>query len=80
MMAPVVGSGGSLESGGRFCVGAFGRNVFSVAVKVFSHLIYFTKKFYNFRNLNAVFKDNAAINYFTVYHRKDLFPAGHTLG
>jgi hypothetical protein len=29
----------SLESGGRFCVGAFGRNLASVAVKMFSHLI-----------------------------------------
>jgi hypothetical protein len=38
----VVGSAfcGSLESGGRFCVGAFGRNLVSVAVKMFSHLIY----------------------------------------
>jgi hypothetical protein len=32
---------GSLESGGRFCVGAFGRNLASVAVKMFSHFIYF---------------------------------------
>jgi hypothetical protein len=38
--------GGSLESGGRFCVGAFGRNLASVAVKIFSHLIYLIKKFY----------------------------------
>jgi hypothetical protein len=29
--------GGSLESGGRFCVDTFGRNVASVAVKMFSH-------------------------------------------
>jgi hypothetical protein len=40
--------GGSLESGGRFCVGAFGRNLTSVAVKMFSHLIYFIKKLYTF--------------------------------
>jgi hypothetical protein len=33
--------GGSLESGGRFCVGAFGRNLASVAVKMFSYLICF---------------------------------------
>jgi hypothetical protein len=38
----------SLESGGRFCIGAFGRNLASVAVKMFSHLIYFIKKFYKF--------------------------------
>jgi hypothetical protein len=38
-MAPMVGSafGGSLESGGRFCVGAFDRNLASVAVNMFSH-------------------------------------------
>jgi hypothetical protein len=33
----------SLESGGRFYVDAFGRNLASVAVKEFSHLTYFTK-------------------------------------
>jgi hypothetical protein len=31
--------GESLESGGRFCVGVFGRNLASEAVKMFSHLI-----------------------------------------
>jgi hypothetical protein len=30
---------GSTESNGGFCVGAFGRNLASVAVKMFSHLI-----------------------------------------
>jgi hypothetical protein len=33
--------GWSLESGGKFCVGAFGRNLALVAVDIFSHLIYF---------------------------------------
>jgi hypothetical protein len=44
------GGGGSLESGGRFCVGAFGSNLASVAVKMFSHLIYFFffRNFINF--------------------------------
>jgi hypothetical protein len=42
MVVPMVGSGGvcvwgSLESGGRFCVGAFVKNLASVAVKMFSH-------------------------------------------
>jgi hypothetical protein len=37
-----------LESGGRFCVGAFGRNLASVAVKMFSHLIYLRRNFINF--------------------------------
>jgi hypothetical protein len=45
MVAPMVGLaesefGGSLESGGWFCVDAFGRNLTSVTVKMFSHLIY----------------------------------------
>jgi hypothetical protein len=35
----------SLESGDRFYVGMFGRNLASVAVKIFSHLIYFIQKF-----------------------------------
>jgi hypothetical protein len=35
----MVGSGGSLESGGLFCVGTFGKNLASVAVKMFSHLV-----------------------------------------
>jgi hypothetical protein len=32
--------GESLESGGQFCFGAFGSNLASVAVEMFSHLIY----------------------------------------
>jgi hypothetical protein len=51
---------GSLESGGRFCVGAFGRNVASVAVKMCSRLIYFVRKFYKFYTFNAICKGNAA--------------------
>jgi hypothetical protein len=48
-VAPVVEFGGVcvwgiLESGGRFCVGEFGRNLVSVAVKMFSHLISFRNK------------------------------------
>jgi hypothetical protein len=39
MVTPVMGSGGSLDLGGRFCVGVFDRNLASVAVKMFSHLI-----------------------------------------
>jgi hypothetical protein len=31
----------SLEQGGRFCVGAFGRNPDSVIVKTLSRVIYF---------------------------------------
>jgi hypothetical protein len=46
MVAPMVESGVSLESGGRFCVGAFGRNLASDAGKMFSHLIYFIRTSY----------------------------------
>jgi hypothetical protein len=59
---------GSLESGGRFCIGAFGRNLASVAVKMSSHLVYFIKKFYKFCSFNAICKDNATINCITVQH------------
>jgi hypothetical protein len=33
---------GSPESGSRFCFGAFGRNLASVAVKMFSHFFDFS--------------------------------------
>jgi hypothetical protein len=58
--------GGSLESGGRFCVGAFGRNLASVAVKMFSHSMYFMKTFYKSCPWNAICKNNAKINCITV--------------
>jgi hypothetical protein len=70
-----------LESGGRFCVGKFGRNQASVAVKMFSHLIYFMKNFYKFRTFDAICKDNTAINCIAIQHKKGLFPStltGHT--
>jgi hypothetical protein len=62
--------GGSLESGGRFYVGAFGRNLASVTVKMFSHLIQFIKKFYKFCDFNAIFKYNAARNCTVVQQKK----------
>jgi hypothetical protein len=62
--------GGSLDSGVRFCVGAFGRNLASLAVKFFSHLIYFVKNFYEFCAFSAICKDNVAINCITVQHKK----------
>jgi hypothetical protein len=62
--------GGSLELGGRFCVGAFGRNLASVAVKTFPHTIYFIKRFYKFCILNLIRKDNVAINYITLQHKR----------
>jgi hypothetical protein len=63
-----------MESGGRFCVVAFDRNLASVAVKIFSHLIYFIKKLYKCCTFNAVCKDNAAINCIIFQHKKVSFP------
>jgi hypothetical protein len=51
----------SLELGGRYHVGAFCRNLVSVGVKMFSHLIYVTKKCYKCI-FNTICKDNAAIS------------------
>jgi hypothetical protein len=45
----------NLESGSRFCVCAFGRNLASAAVKMFSRLIYFIKTFYKFFLLSVRF-------------------------
>jgi hypothetical protein len=52
LVAPMVGLAesafdGILKSGGRFCVGAFVRNLALVAVKMFSHLINFIETFIN---------------------------------
>jgi hypothetical protein len=46
-VAPMVASGWSLESGGRFCVGAFGRDLASVTVKMSACLICFLRNFAN---------------------------------
>jgi len=67
--------GGSLESGGRFCVYAFGRNFVSVALKVSSYLIHYVKKFYKLCTFNAICKDDAAINCITVHHETFSFPS-----
>jgi hypothetical protein len=67
--------GGILESGGRFCVGAFGRNLASVAVKIFSHSIYFMKTFDTFCTFSEICKDNAAMNCFTVQRNEVSFPS-----
>jgi hypothetical protein len=71
----------SLESGGRFCVGAFCRDLASVAVKIFSRLIYFVRKVYK-RTFNTNCKDNAVINCITFQQKKVSYPStltGHTL-
>jgi hypothetical protein len=66
--------GGSLESGGRFCVGAFSRNLASVDVKMFPHLIPLIKTLFKFCTFNVVCKDNAAVNYINVQHKKRYIP------
>jgi hypothetical protein len=60
--ACVCGGGGVTESGGRFCVGAFGRDLVSVVLRMYSHLMYFMKKFYKSCTFNSICKDNTAIN------------------
>jgi hypothetical protein len=67
--------GGSMDSGGRFWVGAFGRNLASVAVRMFSHFAYFKKKCYKCCSFNAICKYNAAINCVTVQHKQGSFPS-----
>jgi hypothetical protein len=62
-----------VESGDQFYVGAFDRNLASVTMKLFSHLIYFVKKFYNF--FSAICKDDAAISCITIQHKKSSFPS-----
>jgi hypothetical protein len=36
------------HSGGQFCVGAFGKNLVSVAVKMFSHFVYLKRNVIHF--------------------------------
>lgn len=65
----------NLESGGRFCVGAFRRNLFSVAVNSFSNVIYFVKKCNKFCTFDAICKYIAAINCITSQRKKCKFPS-----
>jgi hypothetical protein len=44
--------------------------VASVAVKMFSHLIYFITKFYECCAFNAICKDNAAVHCITVQQQQ----------
>jgi hypothetical protein len=83
MVAPVVWFGRRLESGMRqpICVGVFGRNLASVTMKMFSHLIYVINKLYEY-TFNVICKDNAAINCITLQHKKVSFLStlmSHTL-
>jgi hypothetical protein len=54
-------------------VGVFGSNMASVAMKMFSHVIYFITTLYKFCTFNAICEDNAAINCIIVQHKKGSF-------
>jgi hypothetical protein len=58
---------------GRFCIGAFSRNLPSVVRedRCF-HVQFSSKKFNKFCTFNAICKDNAAINCITVQHKKGI--------
>lgn len=62
--------GGSVESGDRSSADAFGKNLPPVAVKRFSHLIYYIQTFKTLSSLNTIFRENATINFITVQRKK----------
>jgi hypothetical protein len=72
---PMVGSGRVCmwwEYGVRrsvLCWCFFFRNLASVAMMLFSHLIYFIKKCYKICSLNTICKNNVAVNCTTVQHK-----------
>lgn len=53
----------------RFVLGAFGRNLASVALETFSHLIQFIKKFYKCYFSSAICKNIVRINCITLQHK-----------
>jgi hypothetical protein len=69
MVVPVLWSGGSMEFSGLFYVDAFGRNLASVAVKMFLNSIYFIKKLHKC-TFNGICKDDAEINCIIVQLKK----------
>jgi hypothetical protein len=78
MVSPLVVSdgyafGGSLESGSRFCLYASGISLASIALKMFSHLIFLYKDFYTFCPFYAICKDNAPI--VLLFNTKYLLPS-----
>jgi hypothetical protein len=66
MVAPgEVCVGGTLKSGGRFCIGALA----SVAGNMFPHLIYFIHKRYKCCSFSAICKDNGTLHSTAVKHK-----------
>lgn len=64
---------GSLESHSLFCVSAFGRNLASFAMNMFSHLICSVKTFHKFCTFNVICRNNAVKNYVTIQCKKGSF-------
>jgi hypothetical protein len=76
----LVVSGGSPESGGRFCVDAFGKNLAYEPWSFFLHLNYI-KKYFKFGTSSAICEDNVAINCITLKRKEGSIPStltGHT--
>jgi hypothetical protein len=80
MAAPMVGYGGVCfwrESGVRrsvLCWCVWQESGFSRSEDVFIK-IYFIKRFYKFCTFNAICKDDSAINYITIQHKRGTFPS-----
>jgi hypothetical protein len=62
--------GWSMESGGWFYGGTFGRNLASVAIRFLSHLTYFIKNFYKCCTFSVICKGNTATSCITVQDKK----------
>lgn len=69
---------GSLESGGRFYIVAFGRNLFPVAVNVLLLLIYYIEKYYNCCMLTEIYNYNTPVNCITLQQRTYPFKSSLT--
>jgi hypothetical protein len=69
MVAPMVGSGGSLESDGRFCIRAFS-GTWLQPLRRFSTFYLFYKEILEILYFNVICKDNSAVNCITVQHKK----------
>jgi hypothetical protein len=69
IVAPTVGSDGVWRQAVGFCWVRIWRDMASVAVKMFSHLICFVNKFDKCCTFSAIFKGNAAVNCVTAQHK-----------
>jgi hypothetical protein len=62
----------SMESGGRYFVGTFGKILagFSPLKHVFAFNL-LCEKLYNYYTFNIICKDNRAVNFVSIQHKKD---------